>query len=50
MPDSTTGPDDAITPTLVMAVIRGLQFDLTTTGDRHRTDRALDRFCELLRH
>ncbi|MFE6049295.1 TetR/AcrR family transcriptional regulator [Kitasatospora sp. NPDC056446] len=45
----TTGPDDTVTPTLVMAVIRGLLFDLTTTGDHHRTDRALDRFCELLR-
>ncbi|KIF00428.1 hypothetical protein PL81_40990 [Streptomyces sp. RSD-27] len=47
--DITTGPDDTVTPTLVMAVIRGLLFDLTTTGDRRRTDRALDRFCELLR-
>ncbi|MFD5559483.1 TetR family transcriptional regulator [Kitasatospora griseola] len=45
----TTGPDDTVTPTLVMAVVRGLLFDLTTTGDRDRTDRALDRFCELLR-
>ncbi|WAL65841.1 TetR family transcriptional regulator [Amycolatopsis cynarae] len=48
--DIVTGPDDTVTPTLVMAVIRGLLFDLTTTGDRRRTDRALDRFCELLRH
>lgn len=47
--DIITGPDDTVTPTLVMAVIRGLLFDLTTTGDHHRTDRALDRFCELLR-
>jgi hypothetical protein len=31
-----------------MAVIRGLLFDPTTTGDRHRTDRALERFAELL--
>ncbi|MEU8591624.1 hypothetical protein AB0C59_32240 [Streptomyces sp. NPDC048664] len=46
----TPGPDDTTTPTLIMAVIRGLLFDLTTTGDRRRTDRALDRFCELLRH
>jgi AcrR family transcriptional regulator len=47
--DITTGPDDTTTPTLIMAVIRGLLFDLTTTGDHHRTDRALDRFCQLLR-
>ncbi|GAA1082553.1 TetR/AcrR family transcriptional regulator [Kitasatospora arboriphila] len=45
----TTGPGDTVTPTLVMAVVRGLLFDLTTTGDRHRTDLALDRFCALLR-
>ncbi|MGA5822905.1 TetR/AcrR family transcriptional regulator [Kitasatospora sp. NPDC094028] len=44
-----TGPDDTVTPTLVMAVVRGLLFDLTTTGDHDRTDRALDRFCALLR-
>ncbi|MEV6978067.1 TetR/AcrR family transcriptional regulator [Kitasatospora sp. NPDC093806] len=44
----STGPDDTVTPTLVMAVIRGLLFDFTTTGDRDRTDRALDRFCALL--
>ncbi|WP_035803656.1 TetR/AcrR family transcriptional regulator [Kitasatospora mediocidica] len=48
-PDATTGPDDTVTPTLAMAVMRGLLFDLTTTGDRRRTDLALDRFCELLR-
>ncbi|MCX5213717.1 TetR/AcrR family transcriptional regulator [Kitasatospora sp. NBC_00240] len=47
--DIADGADDTVTPTLVMAVIRGLLFDLTNTGDRHRTDRALDRFCELLR-
>lgn len=46
--DVTAGRNDTVTPTLVMAVIRGLLFDLTTTGDRRRTDRALDRFCELL--
>ncbi|WP_034086906.1 TetR/AcrR family transcriptional regulator [Streptacidiphilus albus] len=46
--DVTDGPDDTVTPTLVMAVVRGLLFDLTTTGDRRRTDRALDRFAELL--
>ncbi|GAA4881535.1 TetR family transcriptional regulator [Kitasatospora terrestris] len=45
----TTGPDDTVTPTLVMAVVRGLLFDLANTGDRDRTDRALDRFCRLLR-
>lgn len=48
--DIATGPDDTVTPSLVMAVIRGLLFDLTTTGDRRRTDRTLNRFCELLRH
>jgi hypothetical protein len=47
--DVVNGPDDTVTPTVVMAVIRGLLFDLTTTGDRDRTDRALDRFAELLR-
>ncbi|GAA2157997.1 TetR family transcriptional regulator [Kitasatospora kazusensis] len=47
--DLATGPDDTATPTLIMAVVRGLLFDLTTTGDRHRADRALDRFCALLR-
>ncbi|MFG3053963.1 TetR/AcrR family transcriptional regulator [Kitasatospora sp. NPDC048239] len=48
--DVAADPDGTVTPTLVMAVLRGLLFDLTTTGDRHRADRALDRFCELLRH
>ncbi|MEU2717016.1 hypothetical protein [Streptomyces sp. NPDC007205] len=47
--DIATGPEDTVTPTLVMAVIRGLMLDLTVTGDRRRTDRALDRFSELLR-
>ncbi|MBC3839308.1 TetR/AcrR family transcriptional regulator [Streptacidiphilus sp. 4-A2] len=46
--DIATGPDDTVTPTLIMAVVRGLLFDLTTTADRHRTDQALDRFAELL--
>ncbi|WP_206308836.1 TetR family transcriptional regulator [Streptomyces sp. A1136] len=46
--DVCTGPDDTVTPTLLMAVVRGLLFDLTATGDRHRTDRALERFAELL--
>ncbi|MEU6869020.1 hypothetical protein ABZ924_38470 [Streptomyces sp. NPDC046876] len=44
----SAGPEDTVTPTLIMAVVRGLLFDLTATGDRHRTDRALDRFAELL--
>ncbi|MFJ8160319.1 TetR/AcrR family transcriptional regulator [Streptomyces sp. NPDC096136] len=48
--DLAADPDDTVTPTLVMAVVRGLLFDLTTTGDRDRTDRALDRFCALLRY
>ncbi|MFJ2864416.1 hypothetical protein [Kitasatospora sp. NPDC087314] len=46
--DVCTGPDDTVTPTVVMAVVRGLLFDLTATGDRDRTDRALERFAELL--
>ncbi|MER7754472.1 TetR/AcrR family transcriptional regulator [Kitasatospora sp. NPDC097643] len=46
--DVTTGPDDTATPTLVMAVVRGLLFDLTTTGDRERIGAALERFAELL--
>ncbi|MCX4744315.1 TetR/AcrR family transcriptional regulator [Kitasatospora sp. NBC_01287] len=46
--DVSTGPDDTVTSTLVMAVVRGLLFDLTVTGDRQRTDGALDRFAELL--
>ncbi|PNG89658.1 hypothetical protein SMF913_25123 [Streptomyces malaysiensis] len=32
-----------------MAVIRSLLFDLTTTGERERTDLALDQFAALLR-
>ncbi|MFF1797337.1 TetR/AcrR family transcriptional regulator [Kitasatospora sp. NPDC058263] len=46
--DVSSGPGDTVTPTLIMAVVRGLLFDLTTTGDRDRTNRALDRFAELL--
>ncbi|MFI5645166.1 TetR/AcrR family transcriptional regulator [Kitasatospora sp. NPDC051705] len=46
--DVTTGPGDTATPTLVMAVVRGLLFDLTTTGDRERCDLALERFAGLL--
>ncbi|GAA1217889.1 TetR family transcriptional regulator [Kitasatospora nipponensis] len=46
--DLATGPDDTVTPTLLMAVIRGLLFDLTTTGDRARTDLALERFCAMV--
>ncbi|MFE2026517.1 hypothetical protein ACFW9V_15515 [Streptomyces hygroscopicus] len=46
--DITTGNDDTATPTLVMAVIRGLLFDLTTTGERERTDLALEQFAALL--
>ncbi|QMU70083.1 TetR/AcrR family transcriptional regulator [Streptacidiphilus sp. P02-A3a] len=46
----SAGPGDTVTPTLVMAVLRGLLFDLTATGDRDRADRALERFAELLHH
>ncbi|MFD7340018.1 TetR/AcrR family transcriptional regulator [Streptomyces violascens] len=46
--DITTGNDDTATPTLVMAVIRGLLFDLTTTGERERADLALEQFATLL--
>ncbi|WP_242908570.1 hypothetical protein [Actinomadura terrae] len=48
--DVSTGAGDTVTPTLVMAVVRGLLFDLTITGDRDRTDHALDRFAALLAH
>ncbi|WP_189710916.1 TetR/AcrR family transcriptional regulator [Streptomyces anandii] len=47
--DLTTGNDDTATPTLIMAVLRGLLFDLTTTGERERTTLALERFAALLR-
>ncbi|MFE7961343.1 TetR/AcrR family transcriptional regulator [Streptomyces sp. NPDC057413] len=46
--DIATGNDDTATPTLVMAVMRGLLFDLTTTGERERTDLALEQFAALL--
>ncbi|MGW1910454.1 TetR/AcrR family transcriptional regulator [Streptomyces sp. NPDC002076] len=46
--DIATGNDDTATPTLVMAVMRGLLFDLTITGERERTDLALKRFAALL--
>ncbi|MFD8544611.1 hypothetical protein [Streptomyces sp. NPDC059649] len=36
--DIATGHGDTATPTLVMAVMRGLLFDLTTSGERERTD------------
>ncbi|KIQ65599.1 hypothetical protein TR51_17395 [Kitasatospora griseola] len=46
---SEPAPTTPSPPTLVMAVVRGLLFDLTTSGNRDRTDRAPARFCELLR-
>ncbi|MFJ8623409.1 TetR/AcrR family transcriptional regulator [Kitasatospora sp. NPDC093550] len=46
--DVTEGQDDTATPTLLMAVLRGLLLDLTLTGDRERADRALERFAALL--
>ncbi|MFD8086975.1 TetR family transcriptional regulator [Kitasatospora sp. NPDC059722] len=42
------GPQDVVTPTLVMAVLRGLLFDLTLTGDRERTALAVERLAALL--
>ncbi|WP_242883013.1 TetR/AcrR family transcriptional regulator [Actinomadura litoris] len=47
--DVAAGSDDTVTPTLIMAVIRGLLFDLTATDDRARVDHALDRFADLLK-
>ncbi|MFE1294996.1 hypothetical protein [Streptomyces sp. NPDC058731] len=46
--DVTTGDDDTATPTLVMTVMRGLIFDLTTAGERKRTDLVLEEFAALL--
>ncbi|MGW2253316.1 TetR/AcrR family transcriptional regulator [Kitasatospora sp. NPDC001660] len=46
--DVCAGPQDTVTPTLVMAVLRGLLFDLTLTGDRERTTLAVERFAALL--
>ncbi|GAB7188754.1 hypothetical protein ATKI12_8585 [Kitasatospora sp. Ki12] len=46
--DVSRGEGDTATPTLVMAVLRGLLLDLTLTGDRDRADRALERFADLL--
>lgn len=46
--DLADGPADTVTPTMVMALVRGLLLDLAVTGDRERADRAVDRFAELL--
>jgi len=44
-----TGPtDDPASPTMVIAVIRGLLLDRLATGDHDRTNQALARFSELL--
>ncbi|MEU6976906.1 MULTISPECIES: TetR/AcrR family transcriptional regulator [unclassified Streptomyces] len=45
--DVATGNDDTATPTLVMAVMRGLLFDLATTNERERVDLALRQFAAL---
>ncbi|MGK5638835.1 TetR/AcrR family transcriptional regulator [Streptomyces sp. URMC 126] len=47
--DVTEGPGDTVTPTVIMAFVRGLLLDLAVTGDRDRADRAVDRFAGLLR-
>jgi hypothetical protein len=39
---------DEATATLMIAVVRGLLLDRLGTADPERTDRALDRFTELL--
>jgi AcrR family transcriptional regulator len=46
--DVATGNDDTATVTLIMAVMRGLLFDLTTTSDHERTELALEQFAALL--
>jgi AcrR family transcriptional regulator len=42
------GGSDTVSATLVIAVLRGLLLDRFGTGDQPRTDRALERFAELL--
>jgi AcrR family transcriptional regulator len=39
---------DAVTATMMIAVVRGLLLDRLATGDRKRTDAALERFAGLL--
>lgn len=39
---------DPETATLMIGAVRGLLLDRLTTGDAERTDRALDRFAELI--
>jgi AcrR family transcriptional regulator len=39
---------DSVAATLVIAVLRGLLLDRLNTGDEERTDRALERFAQLL--
>ncbi|KNB49765.1 TetR/AcrR family transcriptional regulator [Streptomyces caatingaensis] len=46
--DLADGPADTVTPTMVMALVRGLLLDLAVTGDRERADRAVERFAALL--
>ncbi len=41
-------PVDEATATLMVAVVRGLLLDRLATGDRERTDAALDRFSEVI--
>ena len=45
---SPDGRADATSATLVIAVLRGLLLDRLSTGDEQRTDRALERFAQLL--
>jgi AcrR family transcriptional regulator len=44
----TTDAADAASATLVIAVLRGLLLDRLSTGDNERTDRALNRFTQLI--
>jgi AcrR family transcriptional regulator len=41
-------PVDEATATLMVAVVRGLLLDRLATGDRERTDAALERFSEVV--
>jgi AcrR family transcriptional regulator len=45
---SLAGAADPSSATLVIAVLRGLLLDRLSTGDEERTDRALERFAQLL--
>jgi AcrR family transcriptional regulator len=46
--DLGTDPGDTATPTLIVAVVRGLLLDRLATADTQRTDEALGRFADLV--